>query len=323
MYQGVVVLNKEPGFTSFDAVAVCRGIFGQKAVGHTGTLDPMARGVLPICLGRATKLSDLLTSSEKEYEVEMELGHTTDTDDTTGQVIAEAAPEVLEQLTEVRIREALMHYLGDFLQVPPRFAAIKKDGKKLYEYARAGIEVEMPGRPVSIYELDILEMDLCGIERRYPLIRFRVRCSKGTYIRSLCRDVGKDLGVGGLMASLLRRQTGGFTLEESVTLETLKQAKAEGSLERYIRPVDQLLRHLPALECLEEGRKLLQNGNPLSHKLLSAKDPTTESMELQEDTLYRVYLDGELAALYRYDASAGKLRNEKMLITDYYKGSKD
>ena len=152
MYQGVVILNKEPGFTSFDAVAVCRRIFGQKAVGHTGTLDPMACGVLPICLGRATKLSDLLTSSEKEYEVEMELGITTDTDDCTGEELSRTDPS---QLTEEEVKEALQSYIGTYDQVPPRYAAIKKDGRKLYEYARAGIEVDVPGRPVTIFELTI------------------------------------------------------------------------------------------------------------------------------------------------------------------------
>lgn len=317
MYQGVVILNKEPGFTSFDVVAVCRGIFGQKAVGHTGTLDPMARGVLPICLGRATKLSDLLTSTEKEYEVEMELGHTTDTDDCTGRILTTADPKQMDALSENAVEKALFSHLGDTLQIPPRYAAIKKDGKKLYEYARAGVEVEMPGRPVTIFEIRILEMHL-------PKVRFQVRCSKGTYIRSLCRDVGAELGVGAIMTGLSRNSTSGFTLEDAVTLDQLKTAKAEGLLDRYVRPMDHLLRAYPAFQCKPEGRKLLMNGNPLrpsvlepcggmnsdaaggSHRAENRPEPLKEG-------ICRVYLDHDLAALYRYDAVKRIYKNYKTL----------
>ncbi len=297
MYQGIVILNKEPGFTSFDAVAVCRRIFGQKAVGHTGTLDPMARGVLPICLGRATKLSDLLVSTEKEYEVEMELGRTTDTDDSTGQELSQTDPS---GLSEDQVKDALLHYIGDYDQVPPRYAAIKKDGRKLYEYARAGIEVEMPGRPVSIYEIEILGMEL-------PKVTYRVRCSKGTYIRSLCRDVGRDLGVGAVMTALQRRITSGFTLEQSVTLAELEKAKQEGRLEQYIRPMDQLLEMYGAVTCLPEGEKLLLNGNQLPARMVTGA-------ELRDQDMYRVYYKDTLAALYRFESGRNMLRNVKMLL---------
>ena len=316
MYQGVVLLNKEAGFTSFDAVAVCRRIFGQKAVGHTGTLDPMATGVLPICLGRATKLTDLLTSSEKEYEVEMELGVSTDTDDRTGEILCK---KDIGHLTEEMVEEALLRYVGDYDQVPPRYAAIKKDGKKLYEYARAGIQVDMPGRPVSIYEIEILEMKL-------PVVRFRVRCSKGTYIRSLCRDVGEDLGTGAVMSGLLRRSTGGFSLEQTVTLGQLEKAKEEGVLGDYVLPMDRLLLNYLPLQCTEEGRKALINGNALKPSMVrqGAERHVTEQegslrsgdqrLSLQHDMLYRVYLDGQLAALYRFQKDRGILKNEKMLL---------
>ena len=308
MYQGVVILNKEPGFTSFDVVAVCRGIFGQRAVGHTGTLDPMARGVLPICLGRATKLSDLLTSTTKEYEVELELGYTTDTDDCTGQVLTTADPEKLSSITPEQMEEALRRYLGDTLQVPPRYAAIRKDGKKLYEYARAGVEVDMPGRPVTIYEISIRWI-------RLPKAGFLVRCSKGTYIRSLCRDVGADLGVGAVMTALSRNATSGFTLEDSVTLEELKAAKAAGTLDSYVRPMDALLRQFPAYTCRESARKYLLNGNPLRPEGLEAVEAASEGdFPLEDGGMYRVYLDGTLAALYRYDAGRNLFMNQKMLM---------
>ena len=317
MYQGVVILNKEPGFTSFDVVAVCRGIFGQRAVGHTGTLDPMARGVLPICLGRATKLSDLLTSTEKEYEVEMELGHTADTDDCTGQILTTADPKQMAAITENAVEKALYSHLGESMQIPPRYAAIKKDGKKLYEYARAGVEVEMPGRPVTIFEIRNLEMNL-------PKVRFQVRCSKGTYIRSLCRDVGAELGVGAIMTALSRNSTSGFTLEDAVTLEQLKTAKAEGVLDRYVRPMDHLLRAYPAFRCKPEGHKLLLNGNPLRPSVLEPCEEVESDAAEQDfrgdghgepvkDGICRVYLDHDLTALYRYDAAKKIYKNYKTL----------
>ena len=299
MYQGVVVVNKEPGFTSFDVVAVCRRIFGQKAVGHTGTLDPMARGVLPVCLGRATKLSDLLLSSEKEYVCDLLLGETRDTDDSSGKLLSEADPEVLSALTEEKVREKLFSYLGDSLQVPPRYAAIKIDGKKLYQYAREGREVDVPGRPVSIYDLDILEMKL-------PRVHFRVRCSKGTYIRSLCRDVGRDLGVGGIMEGLLRESSGGFTLEEAYSLEELQGLKDSGRLEEVVLPMDLLLRDYPKRSIGPEGEKLLKNGNPLREEDLTEGD-------LEPGVMYRIYLQGKLFALYQYDGEKKMLRNIKML----------
>jgi len=297
MYQGVVIINKEPDFTSFDVVAVCRKIFGQKAVGHTGTLDPMARGVLPVCLGRATKLSSMLTSTEKSYEVEMELGRTTDTDDVTGVETGRTDPS---GLTEDQVRNVLTGYIGSYDQVPPRYAAIKKDGKKLYEYARAGVEVDMPGRPVTIYELEILEI-------RLPKVTYRVRCSKGTYIRSLCRDVGADLGVGAVMTGLLRRSTGGFSLEDAVTLDQLKAAKEEGTLEQKVLPMDVLLKDYPAVTCKPEGEKLLLNGNALPASAVTGE-------KLQQGQICRVYLKDTFAALYRYDAGRNMLHNEKMLL---------
>ncbi len=297
MYQGVVILNKEMGFTSFDAVAVCRRIFGQKAVGHTGTLDPMAEGVLPICLGRATKLSNLFSSAEKEYEVEMELGITTDTDDRTGTVLNRVP---VPELTDDEVEKALMSYLGKFDQIPPRYAAIKKDGKKLYEYARAGIEVEVPARPVEIFELKIKSIEL-------PKVSYRVRCSKGTYIRSLCRDVGKDLGTGATMTALTRRYASGFSLEEAVTLKQLEKAKEDGELDRYVRPMDVLLKDYPAVHCTEEGKKLLLNGNALPPGALTGS-------EVKDGELCRVYLDQQLAALYSFDEKKNIFRNEKMLL---------
>ena len=299
MYQGVVVINKEPGFTSFDVVAVVRKIFGQKAVGHTGTLDPMASGVLPVCLGRATKVSELLLSAEKSYTVEMELGITADTDDSTGTELDRCSEEMLSKITPDEVRQVLLGFLGDQMQVPPRYAAIKKDGRKLYEYARAGIKVEVPPRPISIYELEILQIQL-------PKVRFFVRCSKGTYIRSLCRDAGKLLGTGAIMTALQRDYASGFTLEDSITLDELRTLKEEDRLSEAVLPMDLLLKDYPGLTLRPEKEKILLNGNPLYPDAVLTD-------RLDDGQMYRIYLHDQLKALYQYDADKKILKNRKML----------
>lgn len=299
MYQGVVVINKEPGFTSFDVVAVVRKIFGQKAVGHTGTLDPMASGVLPVCLGRATKVSELLLSAEKSYSVEMELGITTDTDDSTGKELDRCSEDSLSRISPENVRRVLEGFPGNQMQVPPRYAAIKMNGKKLYEYARAGIEVEVPPRPITIYQLEIEEIDL-------PKIRFFVRCSKGTYIRSLCRDAGRILGTGAVMTALRRDHASGFSLKDSITLDGLRALKEEGRLSDAVLPVDLLLKDFPRLDLKPEKEKILLNGNPLYPDAVQTED-------LEPGKMYRVYLHDQLKALYQFDEDKKLLKNRKML----------
>ena len=201
MYNGVVNVYKEQDYTSFDVVAKLRGVFGQKKIGHTGTLDPMAEGVLPIVLGCATKLSELITSEDKEYDGVLRLGIKTDTDDITGKIIAEGQPFAFEQ----DIIGAFQGFQGKLMQIPPIYSAIKKDGKKLYEYARQGQEIELEPRPVEIFKLDIQKIEM-------PDVHFHVKCSKGTYIRSLCRDIGDELGCYGTLAALRRTETCGFRM---------------------------------------------------------------------------------------------------------------
>ena len=195
----MINVYKERGYTSHDVVAKLRGILKQKKIGHTGTLDPDAQGVLPVCLGKATKLCDMLTGEEKVYEAVLRLGIITDTQDMTGQVLK--VREV--QVTPEEAKEAVDSFVGDYDQIPPMYSARKVNGKKLYELAREGIEVERQARRVRIYEIVILEC-------RLPLIRFTVRCSKGTYIRTLCQDIGEKLACGGCMESLRRTQVGRF-----------------------------------------------------------------------------------------------------------------
>ena len=211
MIHGIINVYKEKGFTSFDVVAKARGIFKQKKIGHTGTLDPDAEGVLPLCFGKATKVCDLLTEKNKEYKAVMLLGKVTDTQDISGTVLDEH--DVL--VTESQVREAVMSFLGDILQVPPMYSALKVNGQKLCDLAREGKTVERKARPVTIYELEILEIEL-------PRVTMRVKCSKGTYIRTLCEDIGTKLGCGACMESLLRTKVSEFYVEDALKLSELE-----------------------------------------------------------------------------------------------------
>ena len=184
MFNGIVNLYKERDFTSLDAVAKSRGIFGQKKIGHTGTLDPLAEGVLILCLGKATKLADIIVSKEKEYRCTMLLGMETDTEDVTGKVLKEADMSQVTSLSEDHIREVISSFIGEQSQVPPIYSALKINGRKLYDYARSGETVEIPARDITVYDIKIDKIML-------PQVEFVVRCSKGTYIRSLCRDMGR------------------------------------------------------------------------------------------------------------------------------------
>ncbi|MDE7231820.1 MAG: tRNA pseudouridine(55) synthase TruB, partial [Lachnospiraceae bacterium] len=195
MYNGIMNVYKEAGFTSHDVVAKLRGICKQKKIGHTGTLDPDAVGVLPVCFGSGTKLCDMLTDWDKEYIATLRLGLVTDTQDISGRVLLKTDPEKVQAVTEEQASESVMSFLGEYDQIPPMYSALKVNGKKLYELARAGREVERKPRRVQIRELEILEMSLSAI-------RFRVVCSKGTYIRTLCHDIGQKLGCGGVMKAL-------------------------------------------------------------------------------------------------------------------------
>lgn len=261
MINGIVIIHKEPDYTSHDVVAKMRGICGQKKVGHTGTLDPMATGVLPVCLGSATKVCDMLADREKEYVAELLLGVETDTQDITGKRLAERNPEVSAEM----VREAILSFQGEYSQIPPMYSALKVNGKKLYELARAGKEVERRPRAVYIRELEILECSL-------PVVRFRVICSKGTYIRTLCADIGEKLGCGGTMQSLRRTAVGAFRLEDAYTLEELQQLKDGGRLREAILPVDSVFGSCPVLHVRREYLRLLDNGNAILPEQTAEKE---------------------------------------------------
>ena len=228
-FQGIIVIHKEKGFTSHDVVAKLRGILHMKKIGHTGTLDPDATGVLPVALGKGTKLVDLLTDKEKTYEAVLHLGIDTDTQDMSGTVLEERPVNV----TEEEVRKVLKSFVGEQLQIPPMYSALKVNGKKLYELAREGKTVERKARPVCFYEIEPLEFHL-------PLVKIRVTCSKGTYIRTLCHDIGEKLGCGGCMKELLRTRVERFGLEDSIRLGEIAQLQKEGILEEKIIAIDEM-----------------------------------------------------------------------------------
>ena len=259
---GIINVYKEKGFTSHDVVAKLRGILRMNKIGHTGTLDPAAEGVLPVCLGKGTRLCDMLTDKTKTYRAVLLLGQETDTQDTTGAVQAEYPGHV----TEEEVRKAIVSFLGDYMQIPPMYSALKVNGKKLYELARQGKEVERQARPVQILDIQIESIDL-------PRATFFVTCSKGTYIRTLCYDIGRKLGCGGCMESLLRTRVDRFELKDSLTLSQIEKLRDEGRLEEAVVPVEGVFLRLPALVTKPgDGDKLLHNGNPFPAELAEAED---------------------------------------------------
>lgn len=304
MFNGIVNLYKERDFTSLDAVAKSRGIFGQKKIGHTGTLDPLAEGVLILCLGKATKLADIIVSKEKEYRCTMLLGLETDTEDVTGKVIRETESVKVTSLSEETIREVISSFIGEQKQVPPIYSALKINGRKLYDYARSGESVEIPARDITVYDIRIDKIML-------PEVEFVVRCSKGTYIRSLCRDMGRQLNVGGVMKSLIREEVNGFYSKDAYTLDQLSELKENGELEKAILPIDALLKNFPVAEIKPEGDKYLSNGNKIYMNQLLYDEKDKERIKTAE--FIRINRNGELFALYKYDKEDDILRNFKML----------
>lgn len=277
---GVVNIYKEAGFTSHDVVAKLRGILGMKKIGHTGTLDPDAVGVLPVCLGKATKICDMITDWDKTYEAVMLLGTVTDTLDISGQVISQNEVNV----TTVEIIDVIDSFVGEIQQVPPMYSALKQNGKKLYELARQGIEVERKSRTVNIKSIHINDIDL-----EDNTVTFTVECSKGTYIRSLCDDIGKKLGCGACMKKLTRKRVGVFGIDESITLEQIEKLRDEGILNSYINRIDDLFSENLSVNVSSEYDKLLYNGNKLPLEVVDT-DNTNLNNEISADSLkYNVY----------------------------------
>lgn len=257
---GIINVYKEKGFTSFDVCAKLRGILHQKKIGHTGTLDPDAEGVLPVCVGNATKLCDLLTDKDKVYETVLLLGVSTDTQDISGQVLKEV--EVSSNKEEVT--QAIMSFVGTYDQIPPMYSAIKVNGKKLYELARQGIEIERKARKVTIHDIEILSMDFDEKNTTaVKEVRMRVHCSKGTYIRTLCEDIGNKLSCGGCMKELLRTKVSIFTIENSLSLSQIEEYMKNDKIDEICLPVDSLFMQCKEFCVKEEFNKFVYNGNKL------------------------------------------------------------
>ncbi len=250
---GIVIVDKPQGWTSQDVTARLRRVFSTRRIGHGGTLDPMATGVLPVFVGRATRGVEFFEHAEKVYETVLLPGITTDTEDITGSVLREQEVSV----SGAQLEAVLQQFRGDILQVPPMYSALKVNGQKLYELARKGKEVERQPRPVTIHELTLLSMEADGIH-------LRVRCSKGTYIRTLCKDIGQALGCGGCMGALRRVQAGEYTIAEAVPLQELLDTQEP---EKYLRGVDTMFRAYPACTLTPNQCKRCINGNPFSIKL--------------------------------------------------------
>ena len=285
MYHGMINVYKEKGFTSHDVVAKLRGICKQKKIGHTGTLDPDAVGVLPVCLGCATRLCDMLTEKDKEYVAVLRLGVTTDTQDITGKVLAEK--EVTESVEKVR--EVISSFEGEQLQIPPMYSALKVNGKKLYELAREGKEIERKARPIVVHEIEILSENM-------PEFTIRIKCSKGTYIRTICHDIGQKLSCGGAMVSLKRTKVGNFGIEDSYTLSRIEDMAKEGRLCEILLPVEKVFEKLPEIRVKETAMKALLNGNQLRREdFLSLSEEALKAEEV------RVYgSDGRFYGVYGY-----------------------
>ena len=277
LVSGVIVIDKHPGVTSHRIVQILRKMYDTPRVGHTGTLDPMATGVLPILLGRAAKASDFVTAGEKEYDAVLHLGITTDTQDITGTVISECdrIPD------EAAVREAIASFVGDIKQIPPMYSAIKVDGQKLVDVARKGEVVKRDPRPVHIDSIHVTPLT----ERDY---RMQVVCSKGTYIRTLCADIGEELGCGGAMGALRRVRSGNFTLKDAVTIEQLEAATLEERI-ALVRPCDTLFACCPTLTVNDFQAKLLRGGTELYQNKLGTR--------FSPGTLVRLYQKGVFFAL--------------------------
>ncbi|MBR4027916.1 MAG: tRNA pseudouridine(55) synthase TruB [Lachnospiraceae bacterium] len=285
MVNGIINVYKEKGYTSFDVVAKMRGIFHQKKIGHTGTLDPDAEGVLPVTLGKATKVCDLLTDKDKEYKAVLLLGKETDTQDISGEVLQEAKVQV----TEDDVKTVIASFVGTYEQVPPMYSALKVNGQKLCDLARKGITVERKARSVTIYSIEILSIKL-------PEVEIVVHCSKGTYIRTLCDDIGKKLGCFGCMKSLLRTKVANFTLDNAYKLEELQRLSIFPQEEwEFLSPIDIVFEQYPKVIASEDAEKYIRNGNRIPCAMILN---FREAVQCETVCLYDVHY--KFIGLYTY-----------------------
>lgn len=289
---GVINIFKNKGMSSFDVVRKVRKVAREKKVGHTGTLDPEATGVLPVCLGKGTKIIDYIMKAEKTYFVTFKLGIKTNTYDLEGEIIEE---KDISNITEEETLKTINSFVGEYSQVPPMFSALKKDGVRLYDLARQGIEIEREGRLITIYDIKNIDISM-------PYVSMEVTCSKGTYIRSLCYDIGEKLNVGATMVELRRTKTSTFSEEDSINIEDLN----EENINDYIISIEEALKMYPRIDVNKGYSRLFVNGVKVCDKRALKSKP-------ELDRLYRVYdEEGRFIGLGRQDKSSFKI--EKLLI---------
>lgn len=292
---GVVVINKPTDFTSFDVVAVVRKTLGTKKVGHCGTLDPNATGVLPVLVGNATKAQDIIPNHDKSYVATFKLGLSSDTLDIWGEISFENGDDVTKQ----ELEEAFAKFVGEIMQVPPMYSAVKKDGVRLYDLARQGIEVEREARKITVYSLNLIEFDEKTQEGKLA-----VSCSKGTYIRTLISDVAQSLGTNAVMTSLVRTTACGFTLDEAITLDELKAMAENGSIESKVLSTESLFVNYKELIVSEKQAVRFYNGNPLDITRTALRD-----MSFSDSEIFRVKdSEGTFLGLGSVDLSKGILK---------------
>lgn len=296
MINGIINVYKERGFTSHDVVAKLRGIVKQKKIGHTGTLDPDATGVLPVCLGNATKLCDMLTDKSKEYITTMRLGFCTDTQDISGEVLETKEVSV----TEEEVKEAVLSFVGKYNQIPPMYSALKVNGKKLYELAREGIEIERKARSIEIFEIEILDIAL-------PDITMRVHCSKGTYIRTLCHDIGLKLGCFGTMVTLERTKVASFLRENAYTLSEIEALVKTDKLSEILTKTEDMF-ELISVRVAPPFEKLVWNGNPIYLNQIM------ERIRIGNKEQVKVYVKDKFCAIYECDEAKNMLKPVKMFL---------
>lgn len=293
---GVLPLWKPSGMTSHDCVNRLRTILNTKKIGHTGTLDPQAEGVLPLCIGQATKISSLLTSEKKTYQAEVSLGKSTDTEDQEGKTLEQK--KVPDDLSVNQIDQVLSRFTGEITQIPPMYSAVKVKGKKLYEYAREGKTVERPARQVTIYSIN----RVTSLKRLdYFDVRFsiQVECSKGTYIRTLCADIGQALGLPAHMSRLVRIQAGSFSKNDAISFETIEQAKKEGHVESLLVSMDRALQSLDYMTVPQSKQKAFLHGQVLP---MEGVHPDTDPFRIKSE-------DNQLLALYqKHPSKPGKMK---------------
>lgn len=294
---GILAIWKPEGWTSHDVVAKTRRLVGLRRIGHAGTLDPMVTGVLPLCLGRSTRVVEYLQERPKAYEATITLGIATDTEDITGSIIEQ---QDASHITAKQVEKVLEAFTGDLMQVPPMYSAVKVDGKRLYELAREGKTLERKARPVKIYSIELLELQL---EQSQPQFRFAVECSKGTYIRTLCVDIGKALGVPATMSGLVRTMSGGITKQQCLSLEQVEQYMQAGTLEEKLLPAEIAINHLPAIFVVSKKKRFALQGQKLYWS--DCKGHT----ELEHEAKVRIYdEDNQFIGIFEID------QKEKLIV---------